>query len=383
MTIDIKLIEKLLEDSRVRLSNFKEKVGLDLLIVRIKEIDELTVNKPDFWSLPDSKTILKEQSGKQQVVNKLNKIEESVDMLDLTLSLLKEEVPNIYSIEDDNALKGHAVELLGEINAISKELAESLDDFELQLTLGGEVDGNNAIVTIHSGAGGTESDDWCLMLYRMYSRWANIHNFPVELIDFLEGDEAGYKSVTFTISGEYAYGLLKHENGVHRLVRISPFDASNRRHTSFASVFVMPEIDDDINIDISPSDLRIDTFRASGAGGQHVNTTDSAVRITHVPSGVIVACQNERSQHQNKASAMKLLKSKLYQLELDKRRETSNQLESSKTDIGWGNQIRSYVLHPYKLAKDVRTKVETSSVEAVLDGDIDQFIKAELIFFAG
>ena len=254
-----------------------------------------------------------------------------------------------------------------------------VEDIELQLMLGEEQDMQDAIVTIHPGAGGTESQDWVEMLYRMYTRWFEKKKFQSTLLDFQPGDEAGIKDVTLEVKGEFAYGLLKAEAGVHRLVRISPFDASNRRHTSFASVFVYPSADEEIEIEIDSGDLRIDTYRASGAGGQHVNKTDSAIRITHLPSGIVVQCQNERSQHRNKAQAMKVLKARLYQAKLEQEKEAAKELEDQKMDIGWGSQIRSYVFHPYKLVKDHRTKEETGNVQAVMDGDIDSFIRAFLV----
>ncbi len=265
---------------------------------------------------------------------------------------------------------------------IVEELSEyesEIRDIELKLKLGGEQDTSDAILTIHPGAGGTESQDWADMLYRLYSRWIERKNFKKIIIDYQPGDEAGIKDVTLEVHGEYAYGLLKAEAGVHRLVRISPFDANSRRHTSFASVFVYPLSDEEIEIDMNPSDLRIDTYRASGAGGQHVNRTDSAVRITHIPTGTVAQCQNERSQHKNKTQAMKVLKARLLQLELEKKSEANKIFEDQKMDIGWGSQIRSYVFHPYNMVKDHRTKFETGNVQAVMDGDIDQFIHAWLI----
>ena len=265
-------------------------------------------------------------------------------------------------------------ELRTEIDALSKQL----ERLETATLLAGENDRLNAIVTLHPGAGGTESQDWAEMLLRTYRRWAERHGFKFTLLEFQGGEEAGLKSATFLVTGEYAYGLLASEMGVHRLVRISPFDAAARRHTSFASVFVSPEIDDNIEIDVKPDELRVETYRSTGAGGQHVNTTDSAVRITHLPTGTVVQCQNERSQHRNREMAMKMLRSKLYELEMRKRREAAEKLEDSKGDIAFGNQIRSYVLHPYRLVKDHRTKLEMGAADRVLDGDIDPFIKAYL-----
>ena len=257
-------------------------------------------------------------------------------------------------------------------------LVDYADRLESKTMLSGETDALNAIVVVHPGAGGTESQDWAEMLMRMYLRWAERQHFKLELNEIQDGDEAGIKSATFTISGDFAFGLLSGETGVHRLVRISPFDSAKRRHTSFASVFVSPEIDDTIHIDIKPDDLRIDTYRSGGKGGQHVNTTDSAVRITHLPTGLVAGCQNERSQHKNKERAMKLLRSRLYEYELDKKKAATKKLEDSKLDIGFGSQIRSYVLQPYRMAKDLRTRVEVGDVDRVLDGDLDPFIRGYL-----
>ncbi len=278
------------------------------------------------------------------------------------------------------------MELADEGENVDKELEESLASFEkdleeaeLQMLFFEQDDARNAILTIHPGAGGTESQDWAQMLLRMYLRYAERKGFKAEIIDSLPGEEAGLKSVTVRIEGDYAYGNLSQDSGVHRLVRISPFDANKRRHTSFAAVFVYPEVEEDIEIEIDPEDLRIDTFRSSGRGGQHVNVTDSAVRITHIPTGIVVQCQNERSQHKNKASAMKVLKARLYELEKKAKLEKIEKLEDAKSDIAWGNQIRSYVLHPYRMIKDLRTNVEIGDVERVLDGDIDEFIKSSLL----
>lgn len=254
-----------------------------------------------------------------------------------------------------------------------------VQDAELRLTLGQEEDSQGAILTIHPGAGGTESQDWADMLFRMYSRWIEYKGFRHTLLDYQPGDEAGIKDVTIEVDGDYAYGLLSAEAGVHRLVRISPYDANSRRHTSFASVFVYPLVDEEIEIDINTNDLRIDTYRASGAGGQHVNKTDSAIRITHIPTGIVVQCQNERSQHKNKAQAMKVLKSRLLKHEMEKEKEAVQELEDKKMDIGWGSQIRSYVFHPYNMVKDHRTKIETGNVQSVMDGNIDEFIRGYLV----
>jgi len=269
---------------------------------------------------------------------------------------------------------------------VDEEISQSLASFEknleeakLQTLFFEEDDARNAILTIHPGAGGTESQDWAQILLRMYLRYAERKGFKADILDFLAGEEAGLKSVTVRIQGDYAYGNLSQESGVHRLVRISPFDANKRRHTSFAAVFVYPEVEEDIEVDINPEDLRIDTYRASGRGGQHVNVTDSAVRITHIPTNIVVQCQSERSQHKNKASAMKVLKARIYELEKKVKREKLEKLEDAKSDIAWGNQIRSYVLQPYRMIKDLRTNVEIGDVDRVLDGDIDEFIKSNLI----
>jgi peptide chain release factor 2 len=277
----------------------------------------------------------------------------------------------------DLAREGEPVE-----DDLKREI-ESLNSFaeamETRTLLSGETDPLNAIVVVHPGAGGTESQDWAEMLMRMYLRWAEQQGFKTEINDYQDGEEAGIKSATFTITGDYAYGLLSGEIGVHRLVRISPFDQAKRRHTSFASVFVSPEIDDSIVIDIKPDDIRTDTYRSGGKGGQHVNTTDSAVRITHIPTGIVAACQNERSQHKNRERAMKMLRSRLYEYELEKKRQVTKKLEDSKLDINFGSQIRSYVLQPYRIAKDHRTKVEVGDVDKVLDGYLEPFIRGYLL----
>jgi peptide chain release factor 2 len=278
------------------------------------------------------------------------------------------------------------IEWAGQGEDVTAELAPGLDEFahlvdsgEIKKMLGGEHDRRNAIITIHPGAGGTESQDWAEMLLRMYARWFERRGFKREMIDYQPGDEAGLKSATLTVTGEYAYGLLSAEAGVHRLVRISPFDQAARRHTSFASVFVWPELPDDVDVEIEDKDIRIDTYRSSGAGGQHVNVTDSAVRITHLPSGIVVSCQNERSQHRNRDSAMRVLRARLYDLKLKEQQARLDQIGGTKKDIAFGSQIRSYVLHPYQLIKDHRTKFEVGDVNRVLDGDLDGFIRAYLM----
>ena len=266
-----------------------------------------------------------------------------------------------------------------EINQELKNFSSLIKDFELKLLLNGKNDIDNAIVTIHPGAGGTESQDWAEMLFRMYKMWSESKGFDYNVIDYQNGDEAGIKDCTIEIKGDYAYGLMQSELGIHRLVRISPFDSNSRRHTSFASVSVSPSISEEIDIEINQKDLRIDTFRSSGAGGQHVNKTDSAIRITHIPSGIVTQCQTQRSQHKNKDQAMKVLKSKLYQLEIEKQKQSKKELEGEKMDIGWGSQIRSYVFHPYNMIKDHRTKFEVGNIKSIMDGNLDEFMYSYLL----
>ncbi len=307
--------------------------------------------------------------------------------LQQTKKRLEKDLSSYYRLQEKKEELEVLAELAHEGENVEEEIQKTLTTFEKEIeeaelrTLFFEADdARNAILTIHPGAGGTESQDWAQILLRMYLRYAERKGFKTEILDLLVGEEAGIKSATIRIEGDYAYGYLHQESGVHRLVRISPFDANKRRHTSFAAVFVYPEVEEDIEIEINPEDLKIETFRASGHGGQHVNVTDSAVRITHLPTGIVVQCQNERSQHKNKAMAMKILRARLYEYEKKKQLEKWEKIEASKTEIAWGNQIRSYVLHPYKLIKDLRTKVETSDVDSVLDGDLDEFIKASLIW---
>ena len=276
-----------------------------------------------------------------------------------------------FATEDESSV--------AELKDALQKLEHDVDETEAEMLLSGPNDARDAIVTINAGAGGTDAQDWAQMLFRMYLRWCERRGFKTEIVDEQPGKEAGIKSATFTVSGEYAYGMLSAEAGVHRLVRLSPFNAGQSRETSFASVFVYPDVEEDVEIEIQEKDLRVDTYRSSGAGGQHVNVTDSAVRLTHLPTGIVVTCQNQRSQHQNREVAMRILKSRLYELEMEKRRAETAQLEESKRDISFGSQIRNYVLHPYRLAKDVRTKYETSDVDGVLDGDLDEFIKQYLV----
>ena len=321
--------------------------------------------KEDFWSDPEkAKDVLKEKNDLEQVITSLNEKSEKLHEMTILFQLAQEE-------NDESTLREVADDL--------DHLESSVQNEEFKMMLGEEEDPGNAIMTIHAGAGGTEAQDWGEMLLRMYLRWAERRNFVTEIIDFQAGDEAGVKSVTLTIDGAYAYGYAKAEVGIHRLVRISPFDTGKRRHTSFASVFVYPEVSDDVIVELDENDLRIDTFRASGAGGQHVNKTDSAIRITHIPTGIVVQCQNERSQHKNKAMAIKVLKSRLYEMKLREKNEKMEEMNKGKKQIAWGSQIRSYVLHPYKMIKDHRTGMEVGNVDRVLDGDIDDLIKAYLM----
>ncbi|RLE03213.1 MAG: peptide chain release factor 2 [Candidatus Aminicenantes bacterium] len=338
-----------------------------------------------FFDLPNQKARL-EKLNQELAQPEVWANHQRVQHLQREKKQLEESIRQIQELQEKKDEIEVLLELGEEGEAIQTELAQTienfqhlLDDLEMQTLFTQPDDARNAILTIHPGAGGTESQDWAQMLLRMYLRYAERKGFKTKIIDILPGEEAGLKSATVRIEGNYAYGLLSQESGVHRLVRISPFDANRRRHTSFAAVFVYPEVEDDIEIEINPEDLRIDTFRASGHGGQHVNVTDSAVRITHLPTGIVVQCQNERSQHKNKAMAMKVLRARLYELEKKKQQEKLAKLEDAKSEIAWGNQIRSYVLHPYRLVKDLRTRVETSDVDRVLDGDLDEFIKASLL----
>lgn len=329
----------------------------------LKELENKTLEE-GFWN---------DKNMSNSVLNELKKIRYKVTNykeLCAEIANLKE-INEFLSVEDDDAL---ATELLKN----TKKLEKSLREFEIEILLSGKYDSNNAIITLHPGAGGTEAQDWVEMLYRMYCRWANSKGFAVKELDYLEGEEAGIKSVTALISGDNAYGYMKGEMGVHRLVRISPFDSGGRRHTSFASLEVLPEISDDIELDINPDDIKMDVYRASGAGGQHINKTSSAVRLTHIPTGIVVACQTERSQVQNRETAMKMLKSKLLDLKEKEHKETIDELKGVQMDIAWGSQIRSYVFCPYTLVKDHRTNYEVGNVESVMDGDLDGFMEAYL-----
>ena len=319
---------------------------------------------PGFWDNPEAgRDTLRERSDIEEMLKTWKQFGKELEEADLLLDMAVE--------EDDR-------ENVEDVRRKVHTLQKSLKEIELRQMLGDEADDKNAIVSINAGAGGTEAQDWAQMLLRMYLRWCERRGFAVQMVDMLDGEEAGIKSVTFTVTGRYAYGLLKSESGIHRLVRISPFDSGGRRHTSFAAAFVYPEIDDRIEIDIKTADLRIDTYRASGAGGQHVNKTSSAIRITHIPTGIVVQCQNEKSQHRNRDIAMKVLKSRLYEREKRAQQEKLQELHDNLDDISWGSQIRSYVLQPYRLIKDHRTGVEKGDVDSVLDGDLDEFMEAYL-----
>jgi peptide chain release factor 2 len=329
---------------------------------RLEEVSR-ELESPDVWNEPDRAQALgKEKVALEQIVETIHKLEQGAEDVEGLVELAVE-------AEDEDTFNEAEAELQG--------LIEQLETLEFRRMFSGPNDTNDCYIDIQSGSGGTEAQDWANMLLRMYLRWGEAHGFKTELIEVSEGEVAGIKSATLRLEGEYAFGWLRTETGVHRLVRKSPFDSGNRRHTSFSSAFVYPEIDDDIDIEINPSDLRIDTYRASGAGGQHVNRTDSAVRITHEPTGIVVQCQNDRSQHKNKDQAMKQLKAKLYEFELQKQNAEKQAMEDSKSDIGWGSQIRSYVLDDSRI-KDLRTGVETRNTQAVLDGDLDKFIEASL-----
>jgi peptide chain release factor 2 len=321
------------------------------------------LSSPEVW---------KDRSLSQTLQQKKKRLEKSL-AYHLKIEVKKEELEVLLE------LAGEGENIEAELKQAFSDFSRALDEAELQTLFFDKDDIRNAILTIHPGAGGTESQDWAQMLFRMYLRFAERRDFKGEVLDSTPGEEAGIKSATLRIEGDYAFGSLSQESGVHRLVRISPYDANKRRHTSFAAVFVYPEVDEDIEVDINPEELRIDIYRASGRGGQHINVTDSAVRITHIPTGIVTQCQNERSQHKNKATAMKVLRARLYELEKKKKQEKFEKLEDAKTDIAWGNQIRSYVLHPYKLIKDLRTDLEIGNVDSVLDGDLDEFVKASLI----
>ncbi|MCF6138742.1 peptide chain release factor 2 [Pseudalkalibacillus berkeleyi] len=346
-----------------RIQDFRGSLDLDNKEARIAVLEE-QMTSPDFWDdQNNAQTVINEANGLKDVVNEFHELNETYENLEVSYELVKEEEDADLQSELENELK---------------ELSKQLSDFELTLLLSEPHDKNNAILELHPGAGGTESQDWASMLLRMYTRWAENKGYKVETLDYLPGDEAGVKSVTLAIKGHNAYGYLKAEKGVHRLVRISPFDSSGRRHTSFVSCEIMPELSDDIEIELKPDEIKVDTYRASGAGGQHVNTTDSAVRMTHIPTNTVVSCQTERSQIKNRDRAMKMLKAKLYQRRIEEQQAELNEIRGEQKEIGWGSQIRSYVFHPYSMAKDHRTNVEVGNINGVMDGDIDPFIDAYL-----
>ncbi|QTN00374.1 peptide chain release factor 2 [Sediminibacillus dalangtanensis] len=356
-------IRQELDKMAKRLADFRGSLDLEQKRARIAELEE-EMTAPTFWDdQQEAQKVINEVNGLKELVENFDKHHETHENLEVSYELVKE--------ENDEDLRE---ELESEVN----ELTEALNNYELFILLSEPYDKNNAILELHPGAGGTESQDWASMLLRMYTRWAERKNFKVETMDYLPGEEAGVKSVTLLIKGHNAYGYLKAEKGVHRLVRISPFDSSGRRHTSFVSCEVMPELDDSIDVDVQTEDLKIDTYRSSGAGGQHVNTTDSAVRITHIPTNTVVTCQSERSQIKNREQAMKMLKAKLYQLEIEKQQQELNEIRGEQKEIGWGSQIRSYVFHPYSMVKDHRTNHEIGNTQGVMDGDIDPFIDAYL-----
>jgi peptide chain release factor 2 len=331
-----------------------------------KELKDLMkqAENPDIWQ--DAKRA-------QQLMQQKSRLEGRLQAYDSAMQKVSD-VQTLFDLAEEEEDSASLKEASSDLTA----LAEQVVGLETTLLLSGEADENNAYLEVHAGAGGTESQDWAQMLLRMYTRWGERQGYKVTLMEESKGDEAGIKSATIKLDGQHAYGLAKTESGVHRLVRISPFDSQNRRHTSFASVFVYPEVDEEIEIDINPQELRVDTYRAQGAGGQHVNTTDSAVRLTHEPTGIVVTCQQDRSQHRNRDIAMQMLKARLYEQQVREREAEKQKQEESKTDIGWGHQIRSYVLHPYQMVKDLRTDVETSNTQDVLDGALDDFIQAAL-----
>ncbi|MGB9712279.1 MAG: peptide chain release factor 2 [Dissulfurimicrobium sp.] len=355
-------IKRYLQETGCGLEHLRGYFDEEEINERLSQIEHEMLS-PGFWDDPASKELLRERSALASQKELIKRLSTTHEELVLLFEMAEDE-------GDDEALK--------EVFKGLESLKEEIERAEISRLLSGPHDNLNAIVTIHAGAGGTEAQDWAEMLLRMYLRWAERRGFSVKLLDLMPGDEAGIKGATFLAEGAYAYGYLKSEAGIHRLVRISPFDASGRRHTSFASVFVAPELDESIEIEINEKDLRIDTYRASGAGGQHVNKTSSAVRITHIPTGIVVQCQNERSQHKNKAIAMKILMGRLYELERSKKEAEKQKIHGDKKEIAWGSQIRSYTLQPYQLVKDHRTELEIGNVGAVLDGDIDPFINAYL-----
>ncbi|MDR0853217.1 MAG: peptide chain release factor 2 [Clostridiales Family XIII bacterium] len=361
--LELDQIKYELDDARSGLSELSEALDLASLEKRIDEITALSENQ-DFWNDHEqANKLLKEKKNRETRLEGFSSLKAKLEDVEVMIELAEE--------ENDEGMAA-------EVREAFKDFKDTLAQRTIDTLLDGEYDANNAIVTIHAGSGGTDAQDWAEMLYRMYNRWAEKRKYKVKLFDLQNADEGGIKSATFLVAGENAYGYLKTEKGVHRIVRISPFDSSARRHTSFSSVDVMPEIDDEINIEISPDDIRIDTFRASGAGGQHVNKTDSAIRITHIPTNIVVSVQNERSQHQNKDVAMRILKSKLIEVAEREHKDNLAELAGDYSQITWGSQIRSYVFHPYSMVKDHRTDAETGNVQAVMDGELDMFINEKL-----
>ena len=345
------------------MQELKESLSLDRKQERIRELEK-EMRAEDFWSQTDrAQSVMKEVKELKDTVTSYRALELAMDDLETMIELGNE--------ENDPSIIPEVEDMMGQFSVL-------FDDMKIQTLFSGEYDNNNAIVTLHAGAGGTESCDWAGMLYRMYSKWAESHGFKTEVLDYLDGDEAGIKSITFQVNGEHAYGYLKSERGVHRLVRISPFNAAGKRQTSFASCDVMPDIEEDLSVEIADEDIRIDTYRSSGAGGQHINKTDSAIRITHIPTGVVVQCQNERSQHKNKDKAMQILKARLYLIKQQENLEKLSGIRGEVSDNGWGSQIRSYVLQPYTMVKDHRTNEEIGNAQSVLDGNLDPFMNAYL-----
>lgn len=363
-----------LDQYRLKLNEYREpmeelRISLDLEKKEnlIKEL-EPRLEEPDFWSDPEEA---------QKVTKRLKSLKDTVEAFD-GLHFSMEDIDVMIEMADEE----NDPDMVPEVAEMLDTFIQEFETMRIQTLLSGEYDSNNAIVTLHAGAGGTESCDWAGMLYRMYSRWADSHGYKTEVLDFLDGDEAGIKSITFEVNGENAYGYLKSEKGVHRLVRISPFNAAGKRQTSFVSCDVMPDIEEDLSVEIDEKDIRVDTYRSSGAGGQHINKTSSAIRITHLPTGIVVQCQNERSQHMNKDKAMQMLKAKLYLLKEQENQAKLSDIRGEVTDNGWGSQIRSYVMQPYTMVKDHRTNEETGNVQAVMDGALDPFMNAYLRWIA-
>lgn len=357
-----------LEKIEVLINKLKQALNIDAQNVKLKELEKEAEQEGFYQDKKNAQLVFSKINSIRKTIEKYNNVKNIFEDTQITLEILAE--------EEDSQLYKDVEKNISKLNYMINKL-------EMDALLDGEYDENNAIITIHPGAGGTESQDWAQMLYRMYMKWANNNEYNIEVLDYLDGEEAGIKSVTFLVKGSNAYGYLKAEKGVHRLVRISPFDSNSRRHTSFASIEVMPELPDSIEVNIIPEDLEVDTFRASGAGGQHVNKTSSAIRIKHIPTGIVVSCQTERSQIQNRENAMKMLKAKIYQLEIEKQKQKESSIKGEVLDNSWGNQIRSYVFCPYTLVKDHRTNYEVGNINSVMDGKIDEFIFEYLKYIKG